>query len=170
MKLRFLPLALILAACGGTTTNAPNDAGPDSDTDVAASCNALANGAPVLALSLVASDPPAMQGGTIQDGLYFMTAAEIDTGAGGTSGPSGESSQVTIQVTGTTVQVATKSSPSQMTVSLTPNGPASFTWTDTCPDTTTSSVELTATATSLVVVVPVAAQPGWSLVETFTKQ
>jgi len=170
MKSRFLALPLFLAACGGTVTNTQNDAGPDSDTDVAAACNALPNDAPVLSLSLVAKDPPAMTGGTIADGTYRMTAAEIDTGAGGPSGPSGETTQVTIAVSGTTVQVATKSAPSHTTVSLGFAGSASLVWQDTCPDTQSSTAAFTASATSLVVVLPVQNQPGSSLVETFTKQ
>jgi len=198
MHYRFFALsaALLAAACSSSSSNdggdsgAPADASADasgdastdaSSTDAGAdgapadgaqACNALANIAPMVAISYVASAPPAAQGGTIADGTYTMTAATIYTGVGGPSGPAGDG-QVTIQITGSTIQVVTSgAAPNHLTTTLMTSN-TSFTRTDTCPDTMMQSGSYTATPTTFTVILPAGTFPDGgakTLVEVFTKQ
>lgn len=150
------------------------DSGVVDSSDAAVACNTLVNSAPVLPLSYVATAPPSPQGGPIMDGTYLLTAAAIYTGVGGQTGATGGSAQVTIKITGTTVQVANKAMPpgDHLTTTLVPNG-TSFTRTDTCPDTMSQQGAYTATATTFIAILPAGNSPDGgarTLVETFTKQ
>jgi hypothetical protein len=174
-------LACLLASgCGGVLDGSDAGDAGRSAPETGAACNALVNHAPVLALSLVSSDPPAGHGGTIVDGTYTMESAAYYTGAGGASGPSGTTSQVTIEVVKGTVQVASTSDgagsgampPTHLTVTISTNG-SDLTYEDTCPASATLHGSYTATPTSLTVMLP--AQVGSSgsdrtLVETFARQ
>jgi hypothetical protein len=91
MLMSALGAALLLAGCGGgngradaaqEAGGAPDgalaDGGPDAGADVAASCTALVpDGALTLSTTLMPSSPPpeAPAGGTIENGVYFRTAA-----------------------------------------------------------------------------------------------
>jgi hypothetical protein len=149
-----------------STSDAPSDGG--------GACNAIANVASMIALDYIASDPPTPHGGTIADGTYIMTAAGFYTGTGGVAGSSGVTSQVTIQISGSTIQVASKANPpnDHITTTVMTNG-VNLTRTDTCPDSTTQSGTYTATPTTLVVILPAGTFPDGgtkTLVESFTKQ
>jgi hypothetical protein len=104
------------------------------------------------------------------DGTYRMTDATIYTGL---QGPTGATSmaQTTIQITGSTIQVVTNGSPETRTETLLESG-TQFTATDSCPDTSVLQGAYTATATSLVVLLPAGTDDAGArtLAETFTKQ
>ena len=73
-------------------------------------CNSVANAAPSIPITNVASDAPAPTGGTIPDGTYFVTASQIYTGAGGAAGPTGVTYRATNRVTGTHYDAVTSAS------------------------------------------------------------
>jgi hypothetical protein len=150
-----------------------SDASPpaaDAPDDAPLTCNALVNSAPTITVEQVASDPPSPQGGTVADGTYAMTAAVIYTGAAGPSGPSG-TAQTTLQISGSTIQVANAGQPATRTVTFTISG-TGIDSVDTCPDTDERPATYTATPTSLVVELAAGTDDAGArtLVETFTKQ
>ena len=170
---RFLSMLLLTSACGGATAHNTVDT-PDSGlptADAAGPCNALTNAAPVVTLSEIAGEPPRAQGGTIADGSYVMQPAAYYTGQGGASGPGPTTSQVTIEVSGDTVQVVSSSggTTSHLTVTIGTEGP-SLTYADVCPEAATLHGSYTATATTLTVMLPVGSDGGTTtLVEDFVK-
>ncbi len=174
---RCVCIALAFAACGGNVEN--NQGGDAATSDVRTgeggkACNAVANTAPVVQIQYVAEEPVETFGGTILDGTYVMNAAVEYTGVGGPSGPSGTSSQVTIKVSGGTVQVAASGPPpsDHLTVSITTKGSA-LTYADTCPDTVNEQGSFTATADSLIVALPAGTLSDGrakTLVETFARE
>jgi hypothetical protein len=64
------------------------DGGEDSG-DSGAACNALTNDGNVVDQNRVVGDPPTGTGGSITDGTYELTQAQVYVGAAGTPGPSG---------------------------------------------------------------------------------
>jgi hypothetical protein len=153
----------------GSTPDAPRADGPlvEAATGV---CNALVNIAPSIPITLVASDPPVLQGGVTVDATYVLTDITIYTGLQGPAGVTG-TSQTTIQITGTTIQVVSNGAPTTRTETLATAG-TSFTASTTCPNADLQQGTYTATPTSLVVEVPAGAGDAGArtLVETFTKQ
>jgi hypothetical protein len=149
---------------------APADAAAETGGEAASACNALADVAPVVTVTQVASDPPVPLGGTIADGMYAMTDVTIYTGPHGRAGSTGNA-QTTIQVTGSTIQVASSGTPSTRTVALATSGTA-FTSTDTCPDTQVMQGTYTATATTLLIFLPGGTDDAGArtVAETFTRQ
>jgi hypothetical protein len=187
------PLALAAAGCssisgapaedaGHTDAGAPSDAQAEAavpqdaateatgTTDSTPACNTLTNAAPSVTIDQVAMDPPAPEGGTIADGTYWMTSVAIYTGADGPTGATG-AAQTTIAITGATIQVVSAGEPATRTVTLATSG-ASYTSTDTCPDTTIVQGGYTATASTLVIELPGGTDDAGArtVVETFTKQ
>jgi hypothetical protein len=167
---------------GGPDTGNPDmgapDTGSDSPTDSPGDgppvCNSIGNTAQSLAVDYDAVAPPVAQGGTVVDGTYLMTAVVIDTGVGGPSGPTGTNSQVTLQIAGTTLQIATNGEPSTATATFTTNG-TTLTATDSCPDSKVQSVTYTVGAAPVTLTLIIDAgtfSDGGvkTLVETFTKQ
>lgn len=147
------------------------DAAADAPSEAApAVCNLLANSAPVITYAQVNQDPPAPQGGTMVDGTYEMTAANIYTGPAGPSGPSGMS-QTTIEITGGTIQIVSVGQPTTRTVTIATSG-TSFTATDTCPDSTVTRGSYTATPTTILIFLDGGTDDAGArtVVETFTKQ
>lgn len=146
------------------------DATPDAPAEAATVCNMLANSAQAVTYSQLNQDPPTPQGGTMADGTYAMTAAAIYTGPGGTSGPSG-TSQTTIQVAGTTIQIVSDGQPPTRTVTLATSG-TSFTATDTCPDAKVTHGSYSATPTTILIFLDGGTDDAGArtVVETFTKQ
>ncbi len=138
--------------------------------DAATTCNTLSNVASTVSFEQVAQDPPQPQGGTIADGTYTLTAATIYTGPGGPTGASG-SSKVTVQISGTTIQVVTDGSPPTKTVTLATSG-STLTASDTCPDTSVTHGSYTATAATLLIFLDGGTDDAGArtLVETFTRQ
>lgn len=129
--LRLLIYALVVTtACGGETedgTPGPNDsAAVDSEAETATidaaadatseaavdakpgACNTLENRAPVVQPTNRPEDPPAPKGGVVSDGVYELASSTTYTGAGGLSGPRGETVQTTIVLSGATMQVVQK--------------------------------------------------------------
>jgi hypothetical protein len=158
---------------GPSETSTSSDAGAgeaSSGGEAAASCNDLVNAAPAVTIQQVVGDPPSPGGGAIVDGTYWLTGATIFTGASDPSGPSG-TAQTTIRITGTTMDVAASGSPPTRTLTLTTSG-TSITATDTCPDTDASQATYTATATSLVFILPGGTDDAGvrTVVETYDKQ
>jgi hypothetical protein len=158
----------------GATPEDGGSSGPDAAADASAEaatvCNMLANSAAPITYSQVNQNPPTPQGGTMVDGTYAMTDASIYTGPNGPSGPSGMS-QTTIQVTGSTIQIASSGQPTTRTVTLSTIG-TRFTATDTCPDTKVTQGSYTATATTILIFLDGGTDDAGArtLVETFTKQ
>ena len=188
MKLFHLALcACLLSACssaspsatdddGGASTpdarggpDAPRDAPAEARADGGAACNALANAAPVVTVTQVASDPPAAEGGAINGGNYPMTEVRIYTGAGGPAGATG-TAQTTIVVSGDGIDVVSAGDPPTRTVSLATEG-TTFTATDTCPDTSVTHGSYTATATTFLIFLDGGTDDAGArtVVETFTK-
>ncbi len=187
--MKLLALALVtslLAACSSTSgssledggaggrdalsaSDSPVDAPAEATADAAAFCNTVVNSAPVVTVMQVAADPPALNGGSIADGTYEMTAVAIYTGADGPTGASG-TAQTTVVVSGATLQVVSAGEPPTRTVTLATNGTA-FTATDTCPDSTVSNGTFSANATSFSIVLPGGTDDAGArtVVETFTK-
>jgi hypothetical protein len=124
----------------------------------------------VVSVEQVASDPPAAQGGTIEDGTYWMTAATVYTGPGGPTGETG-TMQTTILVSGGTIQVVTTRGPATRTVSITTSG-TYFTVTDSCPDTAVVQGSFTASGSTLTIELPAGTDDAGArtLVETFAKR
>ncbi len=143
----------------------------DAGTDAAPSCNAIANGAPVVNITQVAMDPPTPQGGTIVDGTYWATAVEIYTGPSGPTGVT-STSQMTTLITGTTVQIVSDGQPARRTVTLTTAADAGFVSVDTCPDSNSSQGAYTATPTTLTIFLAGGTDDAGArtVVETLTKQ
>lgn len=163
------------AASGQEASTGDAGSGEAQAAEAAAACNTLANGASSISVQQVAQNPPSAGGGPIVDGTYFLTDATIYTGPGGPTGPGG-TTQTTIQITGSTVQVVVADGqPPSRTTTLATSG-VSFTSTDTCPDTAVQSGSYTATTTSTSTTFVVILDGGTddagarTLVETFTKQ
>jgi hypothetical protein len=147
--------------------SAPGDSAP---ADAPVACNSLVNTDPAVTTNQVASDPPAMTGGVIADGTYELTDATIYTGPSGPVGPGGPA-QTTLQITGTTVQMAESGQPPTRTVTLVTSG-TTFTATTTCPESAVSQGSYTATATTLAIEIPGGTDDAGArtVVETFTRQ
>jgi len=74
---------------GGGEGGAGDASTVDGGDGAAAACNDLTNDADVVDQNRIAGDPPIGTGGTIPDGTYELTRADVYVGAGGTPGPSG---------------------------------------------------------------------------------
>jgi hypothetical protein len=146
------------------------DASGDAASEAAATCNTLANAATPVTEMQVAMAPPMLQGGTIADGTYFLTGFTIYTGPQGATGAMG-TRQTTLQIMGSTIQVADSVSPMTRTVTLTTSGIA-FTGKTTCPSGLGDILgAYTATSTSFVVQLGGGGDAGAPTTqETFTKQ
>jgi hypothetical protein len=73
---------------GGGGDGGGGEGGVDSGNGAAA-CNILENGGNVVDQNRIVGEPPTGTGGTIVDGTYELTAADVYVGAGGVPGPSG---------------------------------------------------------------------------------
>jgi hypothetical protein len=127
MGLRFLLAAfvpaLVLAACGDDNPKRPpigqsdprpvtpaggggtavNDAG-STDSGDAGVCTDLAVGGAQIPQQIVTGDPPAGTSGPLVAGIYNITDATLYGGASTPPGPSGNSYQGSIRITGTTFE------------------------------------------------------------------
>ncbi len=150
--------------------SSPQDHADSAPADAPVACNSLVNTDPAVTTNQVASDPPAMTGGVIADGTYELTDATIYTGPSGPVGPGGPA-QTTLQIMGTTVQMAESGQPPTRTVTLVTSG-TTFTATTTCPESAVSQGSYTATATTLAIEIPGGTDDAGArtVVETFTKQ
>ena len=185
----FLSLLLLAPACssrspgdgahadagpdGASDARSPEEAGDaagDAAIDAPTACNTLANSAAPIPVVEVAADPPAPEGGTVVDGTYALTGAVIYTGSAGPTGTSG-TTQTTLEITGSTIQVVSTGDPTTRTVTFTTSG-TSLASVDTCPDTDSHPGTYTATPTTFVVELDGGTDDAGArtLVETFTKQ
>jgi hypothetical protein len=102
----------------------------------AGSCNAYANGAPLIEETRSPTTVPTPQGGPISDGLYFETSFVVYTGAGGASGPDGVHHQFEAMVSGNRIDVVyldvSTGVEGRRTATLTRNG-TMLHWAFTCP-------------------------------------
>lgn len=130
------------AADGGSS-------GADGASDATTACNTLVDTAPSVTTENVASPPPVLMGGTIADGIYFLTALTVYTGDGGAAGAS-NGNATTIEVDGTTIQLAMMGANATATEMVTTSG-SSFTDMRTCPAPATRVGTYSATATTLTV-------------------
>jgi hypothetical protein len=69
-------LASVLAGCGGSANGNPDAGNPPSD----GACNTVSNAAPLVTHVARSGAVPAMTGGTIENGTYFLTAMELYNG------------------------------------------------------------------------------------------
>jgi hypothetical protein len=51
-------------------------------------------------MQVATAEPPAAGGGAPPDGVYYMTSVTLYTGAGGASGPTGDTRQITFTLSG----------------------------------------------------------------------
>jgi hypothetical protein len=137
------------------------DAAPDAP---APACNALKNVGELVTIQALASDPPAPEGGALADGTYVATSAVLYTGSGGASGPTTQTTQLTIQIDGSHVETVIEGERSSATFAT---SGTRITSTTTCPDRVVQENGYSATATSFLVFIPRAG--GKMLVETLTR-
>ena len=183
-RLAFFVCAVSFAACSSTTTTsttpssapssdagedavAPDDAGSTVDAAPEASdeCQPPDNTAPAIDVTSVAEDPPAMTGGTIADGTYYLTSFVVYTGPDGGTVPAGSSLKATLVIAAGRAQfVDNASGPSAWT--LLASG-TNLTIRHTCPKKYDRQVQYTATPTTFAYAFE---ENGYPLVETFTKQ
>jgi hypothetical protein len=157
----------------GTTEadgGAGGSSGADGGSDATTACNTLVDTAPMVTTENVGSPPPVLTGGTIADGTYFLTALTVYTGDGGAAGPGGSNS-TTIEVDGTTIQIAMMGANGTATEMVTTSG-SSFTDTRTCPAPATRMGAYSATATTFTVQFQNGTVDGGvsTIQETFTLQ
>jgi hypothetical protein len=160
----------------GTSSDAPlaQDTSPVDASDGAAACNAITDVGQMLTVMYVASAPPTPLGGAVVDGTYALTDATIYTGVGGPTGVV-TTTRSTVQITGVTTQIVTDdaSGEHRATAMLVTSG-TTLTATDTCPDSVVHQGSFTATATTIVAILPAGTLPDGggpkTLVETYVKQ
>ena len=140
-----------------------NDAradGPlDGDADAALSCNALANGAPLVLATAVAQSLPSGAGGTIADGTYHLTEVTYYLGPDSdAAGPAlTETWRQTLAVVGGAfggVYVRNKSAEQRISGVLSMSG-TKLVFQETCPSPAARGpYEYTATGSDLVAFIP----------------
>jgi hypothetical protein len=120
-------------------------------------CNTLVNNAPVVQEIQVGQVAPTPAGGTVQDGLYYLTARTVYTGLGGPAGPTGQTDQTTVQVNGAasgtaTVQIAEvkngTSQPQNLSIQISGN---QFNVTHLCPSAANETSGFTASGSQFIV-------------------
>lgn len=135
-----------IGAGGGTDDGGSSEAGPTTDAGDGGTCTDLENTGFVVDESVVNDDLPAGTGGTVADGTYDITGVRLHQGAGALPGPTGNSYQGSIRVTGASYErvVVFKSSAGagseiRSTGTLTPSG-INATIALTCPSPTQEQV------------------------------
>lgn len=123
----------------GSGDGGGNDGGADAGEGGAA-CNTLTNDANVVDQNRVVGDPPTGTGGTIPDGTYELTQAQIYVGAGGTPGLSGVTYKGVLRLTNGKLERATDMTPNQGAQPIESRtfgdlvaGGSNFTVTQSCP-------------------------------------
>jgi hypothetical protein len=129
----------------GGDASAQNDASADSGSDVSTgdgssgACNTIANETATISEEVIVGTPPTPIGGTIVDGLYFLTHVQTYVGDGGT-GAGVAASHRAWQISGNTIQIVRRFAPFSVnnpdhhhTVSFQASG-TSFTGTFACTD------------------------------------
>lgn len=123
----------------GDGGNGADSGGLDSGSDAGA-CNALPNDGNVVDQNRVVGEPPTGTGGTIADGTYELTGAEVYVGASGVPGPSGVTYQGVLRLANGKLERVTTMTPSQGATPIETRtfgdlvaGGTSFTVTQSCP-------------------------------------
>lgn len=117
-------------------------------------CNMLADDAPTITPTAVASDAPTATGGTITAGVYALSAVTLYTGSGGSTVPPANTFSAVFDIEGNTIQQAGRVNDAEnhVTSTFTISG-TTLSTVDTCPDTNTEDLPFTATATDFRVYV-----------------
>ena len=125
---------------GGNRDGGGNEGGGGDGGDGGSACNALTNDANVVDQNRVTGDPPTGTGGTIPDGTYELTQAQVYVGAAGTPGPSGVTYKGVLRLTNGKLERVTEMTPNQGSSPIESRtfgdlvaGGSSFTVTQTCP-------------------------------------
>lgn len=174
----FATTTLLFAACAAA--DATTDAGtaldaassPSDAGSAGPDCTPLANSSTVTVAQVqVAAAPPTPAGGTIADGTYSRTASQIYTGVGGLSGPSGDSTRQTVQISGggkyfKSIENKNGGADSSLFFSMTSTA-TSISATQTCTGTATATYGFDATPTVLKMH---DSAGGKYKVQTYTKQ
>lgn len=104
---------------GGGGNNGEGGAGDsgggklDAGDGAAAACNTLVDDGNVVDQNRVVTDPPTGTGGTIADGTYELTSADVYVSAGGTPGPSGVTFRGVLRLTSGKLERVTEMTPNQ---------------------------------------------------------
>jgi hypothetical protein len=133
----------LFAALAATSCSSKKSEDP---ADTPSECNALVNDGPVVGFVVAGATAPSPAGGTIADGVYQLTAANIYAAPAGFTNDTQLSS--VMQVKGTVAQQvgSIDGEESRYTTKLTVSG-TMLTAVDTCPEPETASFGLTATPT-----------------------
>lgn len=127
---------------GGSSSGGGGDGGGsvDAGVDSGAVCNTLTNDGNVVDQNRVVGDPQTGTGGTIPDGTYELTQAQVYVGASGTPGPSGVTYRGVLRLTSGKLERVTELTASQGATPIETRtfgdlvaGGSSFTVTQTCP-------------------------------------
>lgn len=99
---------------GGNRDGSASEGGSaDSGDGAAAACNTLVNDGNVVDQNRIVTDAPTGTGGTIADGTYELTAADIYVSAGGTPGPSGVTYRGVLRLTSGKLERVMEMTPNQ---------------------------------------------------------
>jgi hypothetical protein len=122
---------------GGEGGVVDNDGGGDSS---AAPCNTLTNDGNVVDQNRVVGEPETGTGGTIPDGTYELTLAQVFVGQSGTPGPSGVTYRGVLRLTSGKLERVTEVQANQGATPIETRsvgdlvaGGSTFTVTQTCP-------------------------------------
>jgi hypothetical protein len=139
-----------LIGCGSSTSGGAGGGSGGVGGGAGGACNSLANNAPTVSKMTNAGPPPAMTGGTLMDGTWFLTGMDRYNGSTGSS-----SHKETWVFTGNKVEIVTFKS----TDSVEKHYSATYTISGTtvvltvnCPMSLTLNNPFTATATKLQVI------------------
>ena len=156
------------AGAGGSGTGAGGSSSVGGGG--AAACNTLPNGAPTVDVIAIDQPLPSGMGGTIEDGVYYLTDLAYYTGTGGQTGPTGTKFQSTMSVQAGTfefVEVITDdkgTNEGRDTGTFTTQGKGGLMVAYSCPDEMMDlTMQYTASSTSLVLLF---SGNGW----TYSKQ
>ncbi|MBK7579063.1 MAG: hypothetical protein IPI67_02555 [Myxococcales bacterium] len=160
------------AGTGGASGGTGGAAGDAGTTDSGGVCNTFANGASPIDETKVATSQPAPTGGTLVDGTYFLTSYAINTGPGGSAGPTGKKIRHTLVISGASSGTATLQSVREKLgeAELRTTGTATSSGTNlniqlTCGVSGSTSIGYTVTSTGLQLL-----DATNTNVQTFTKQ
>ena len=141
---------------GGGSSSGSGDGGttPGEDSDSGLACTDLENTGPLVDQVRVNDDLPIAKGGTIEDGTYDLSQANLYVGLTGVAGPSGNTYRGSLRITGTKFerviifQSSAGTSESRVSGDLIVNG-ENGTIALTCPFGTQEQVSFTMTDSSL---------------------